>query len=138
VRRSLGNVPRAGGVETEAEIAFAALSDLPLPVVEVLAALPVPQSAALAAALALGPPQPGDRLAVCVATLVLLQASGRRPVLVVDDGASNREVGAELFLAPKTVEFHWRQIYRRLGVRSWSQLAATLARQAPPEPPASA
>jgi DNA-binding CsgD family transcriptional regulator len=50
----------------------------------------------------------------------------------------NREVAAELFLAPKKVEFHLRQMYRRLGVRSRSQLAATLARQAPPEPPASA
>jgi DNA-binding NarL/FixJ family response regulator len=50
-------------------------------------------------------------------------------------GASNREVAAELFLAPKTVEFHLRQIYRKLGIRSRAQLAATLARQAPPEPP---
>jgi DNA-binding NarL/FixJ family response regulator len=50
-------------------------------------------------------------------------------------GASNREVAAELFLAPKTVEFHLRQIYRKLGVRSRAQLAARLAREATPEPP---
>jgi hypothetical protein len=30
----------------------------------------------------------------------------------------NEQVAAELFLAPKTVEFHLRQIYRKLGVRS--------------------
>ena len=41
-------------------------------------------------------------------------------------GASNREIAAELFLAPKTIEFHLRQIYRKLGVRSRSQLVATL------------
>jgi hypothetical protein len=39
-------------------------------------------------------------------------------------------------LAPNTVEFHLRQIYRKLGVRSRAQLAATLAREAAPEPPA--
>src|ERR671916_658509 len=79
-------VLRARGVETEAELAFAALSDLLAPVVEHLDALPPPQSAALAGALALGPPAPGDRLAVCVAALGLLRSAARsRPVLVVMD-----------------------------------------------------
>ena len=52
-----------------------------------LDALPAPQAAAFAAALALGPPQRGDRLATCVATLgVLRAAAGRRPLLaIVDD-----------------------------------------------------
>jgi hypothetical protein len=45
-------------------------------------------------------------------------------------------VDAELFLAPKTVEFRLRQIYRKLGARSRAQLTATLARQAPPDPTA--
>jgi hypothetical protein len=78
---------RACGVEAEAELAFSALSDLLAPVQAELAALPVPQAAALGAALAIAPPQPGDRLAVCVATLGLLRLAGRkRPVLgLVDD-----------------------------------------------------
>ena len=78
---------RAGGVEAEAELAFSALSDLLAPVQAELAALPGPQAAALGAALAIAPPHPGDRLAVCVATLGLLRAAGRtRPVLgLVDD-----------------------------------------------------
>src|SRR5262245_23522793 len=77
-------VLRASGVETEAELAFAALCDLVAPIAERRGELPAPQSAALAAALALGPPAPGDRLAVCVATLELLRAAG--PVVaVVDD-----------------------------------------------------
>ncbi len=77
-------VLRARGVETEAELAFSALSDLLTPVASQLGSLPPPQSAALAAALALGPPAPGDRLAVCVATVGLLTAAG--PVLaLVDD-----------------------------------------------------
>ena len=87
-------VLRARGIETEAELAFSALSDVLGPVLDRLPALPAPQSAALAAALALGPPAPGDRLAVCVATLGLLRAAA--PVLaVVDDihwlDASSRE-----------------------------------------------
>src|SRR5215472_11615601 len=43
---------RAGGVEAEAELAFSALADLLVPVTAELAALPVPQAAALGAALA--------------------------------------------------------------------------------------
>ncbi len=80
-------VLRARGVETEAELAFAALADLLAPVIDDRAELPAAQSAALAAALALGPPAPGDRLAVCVATLGLLRAAARRRPLiaVVDD-----------------------------------------------------
>ncbi len=104
VRRSRGTatVVRARGAETEAELAFSALADLLEPVLGDLAALPAPQAAALRGALALGPPvtgppAPGDRLAVCVATLGVLRAAARRrPVLaVVDDlqwvDASSRE-----------------------------------------------
>ncbi|HWM95639.1 MAG TPA: AAA family ATPase, partial [Streptosporangiaceae bacterium] len=90
-------VIRACGAETEAELTFSALADLLNPVLGELAALPEPQAAALMGALALGPPAPGDRLAVCVATLGVLRAAAqRRPVLaVVDDlqwiDASSRE-----------------------------------------------
>ena len=80
-------VVRACGAETEAELAFSALADLLGPVLGQLDALPVQQAAALVGALSLGPSAPGDRLAVCVATLGVLQAAARcRPVLaVVDD-----------------------------------------------------
>ena len=46
-------------------------------------------------------------------------------------GASNREIAAELYLTPKTIEFHLTQIYRKLGVRSRTQLVAALAAIAP-------
>ena len=81
-------VLHVSGMETEADLAFAALSDLLAPVLDGLAELPPPQATALAAALALGPPSPGDRLAVCVATVGLLKIAARaRPVLVVVDDA---------------------------------------------------
>jgi len=42
---------------------------------------------------------------------------------LVIDGLTNRGVGARLFLSPHTIDFHLRQIYRRLGVRSRVELA---------------
>ena len=42
---------------------------------------------------------------------------------LVMDGLTNRGVGARLFLSPHTIDFHLRQIYRKLGVRSRVELA---------------
>src|SRR4029077_16901992 len=72
--------------ETEAELAFSALTDLFYPLLGQLDALPAPQAAALMGALALEAPAPGDRLAVCVAALGMLRAEARRlPVRAVGD-----------------------------------------------------
>ncbi|MEA2123294.1 MAG: hypothetical protein QOI80_76 [Solirubrobacteraceae bacterium] len=75
------------GIESESSLTFGALRDLVWPVVEGRFELPAPQQAALDGALALGPPAPGDRLAVCVATLGVLEtAAADGPVLaIVDD-----------------------------------------------------
>jgi len=56
-----------------------------------------------------------------------LTAQELRVAAAVARGAANREIAAELFLTLKTVEFHLRHIYRKLGVGSRSQLVATLA-----------
>lgn len=69
-------VARACGAEPEAELAFSALADLLGPMLSHLDALPVPQAAVLMGALALEPPTPGDRLAVCVAALGVLRSPG--------------------------------------------------------------
>ena len=50
---------------------------------------------------------------------------------LVVDGLTNRLAGARLFLSPHTVDFHLRQIYRKLGVRSRVELAR---RAGPPRP----
>jgi DNA-binding CsgD family transcriptional regulator len=47
--------------------------------------------------------------------------------LLVARGGTNREVGAALFLSPKTVESHLGRIYRKLNVRSRTELTALLA-----------
>ena len=51
----------------------------------------------------------------------------RRVAEAVRRGASNRAIAADLFLSPKTVEFHLRQIYRKLDVHSRTQLIVALA-----------
>jgi DNA-binding CsgD family transcriptional regulator len=47
--------------------------------------------------------------------------------LVVARGATNREAGAALFLSPKTIEVHLGRVYRKLGIRSRTELARLLA-----------
>jgi DNA-binding NarL/FixJ family response regulator len=42
--------------------------------------------------------------------------------IVIAEGATNREAGASLFLSPKTIEFHLGHIYRKLNIRSRSEL----------------
>jgi DNA-binding CsgD family transcriptional regulator len=41
---------------------------------------------------------------------------------LVVGGATNREVAASLFVSPKTIEFHLGHVYRKLGVRSRTEL----------------
>lgn len=42
---------------------------------------------------------------------------------LVAKGHSNKQAAAELFLTPKTIEWHLRQIYRKLDITSRTQLA---------------
>ncbi len=48
----------------------------------------------------------------------------------VASGATNKEVAAELFLSPKTIEFHLSSIYRKLGIRSRTELAGLVSQEA--------
>ena len=47
--------------------------------------------------------------------------------LMVASGATNREAASRLFLSAKTIEAHLGRIYRKLGVRSRTELAALVA-----------
>lgn len=54
---------------------------------------------------------------------------------LVAAGASNREAAATLFLSVKTIERHLTNSYRKLGLRSRTELAAWLRRTDPIDPP---
>jgi len=61
----------------------------------------------------------------------------RRVAALVVDGRTNREASAELFVTNATVEAHLTRIYRKLGVRSRTELARAVAEGAvglEPEP----
>lgn len=48
--------------------------------------------------------------------------------LLLAGGKTTREAAAALFLSPKTIEYHLRNVYRKLDVRSRQELADALAR----------
>lgn len=56
-----------------------------------------------------------------------LSAAELRVAASVAEGLTNREVAAALFLSVKTVDFHLQQIYRKLALRSRTELAVRFA-----------
>ena len=67
----------ATGVESEAELPFAALGDLLRPVLHLRRGLPGPRGRALDAALVLGPPTVADRFAAYAGVFALVEATAR-------------------------------------------------------------
>jgi DNA-binding CsgD family transcriptional regulator len=59
-----------------------------------------------------------------------LTAQEREIARVVGSGATNQEAAAALFLSPKTVEAHLSRVYRKLGLRSRTELALRLTSDA--------
>jgi DNA-binding CsgD family transcriptional regulator len=55
-----------------------------------------------------------------------LSAQERQIAQLARDGLTNPEIGARLFLSPRTVEWHLRKIFGKLGIRSRRELSSTL------------
>jgi DNA-binding CsgD family transcriptional regulator len=51
---------------------------------------------------------------------------------LVIDGCTNPEVGAQLFISPRTVEWHLRGVYAKLGIKSRKDLSAASLRLGTP------
>ena len=43
------------------------------------------------------------------------------------DGQTNAEIGAQLFLSPRTVEWHLSKLFGKLGIGSRTELSAALS-----------
>ncbi|HET8651868.1 MAG TPA: LuxR C-terminal-related transcriptional regulator [Gaiellaceae bacterium] len=63
-----------------------------------------------------------------------LTPSERRVAQMAAEGQTNREVAQALFVSPKTVEVHLSSVYRKLGIRSRSQLPVALTEPAGAHP----
>jgi DNA-binding CsgD family transcriptional regulator len=55
-----------------------------------------------------------------------LTPSERRVAELAMEGLTTREMAESLFVTPKTVEFHLRHIYQKLGVNSRDKLSGAL------------
>ena len=58
----------------------------------------------------------------------------RQVAQLARDGLSNAEIGARLFLSPRTIEWHLRHVFSKLGIRSRRQLGSALAGLGPRAP----
>lgn len=57
-----------------------------------------------------------------------LSAAELRVARMAAEGMSNAEIAQQLWIVPKTVEWHFGRVYGKLGVRSRAELPAALQR----------
>jgi DNA-binding CsgD family transcriptional regulator len=62
-----------------------------------------------------------------------LTAQERQIALLCAEGNTNLEIGGQLFISPRTVEYHLSKVYTKLGISSRRDLGAAL-RVAEPTP----
>ncbi|HEX5428179.1 MAG TPA: helix-turn-helix transcriptional regulator, partial [Pedococcus sp.] len=58
-----------------------------------------------------------------VSTATDLTAQERQVAALVQQGLSNKDAAARLFVSPRTIDFHLRNVFTKLGVTSRGELA---------------
>ena len=61
-----------------------------------------------------------------VETIDDLTAQERQIASMAREGLSNPEIGAQLFLSARTVEWHLGKVFLKLGIRSRKELSGAL------------
>lgn len=72
------------------------------------------------------------RTAVSSGQTTLLTASEERVAELAASGMTNRDIGAEVFISPKTVEANLARIYRKLEIHTRAELGRVIGQQTAP------
>jgi DNA-binding CsgD family transcriptional regulator len=145
---------RVAGVESELELAFAGLHALCAPLLDRLGGLPSPQRAALTTAFGLsardamrsahedfsrfgaeGSAERARRELLAAGETVRRATPDSRDALtpqelqvarLAGEGHTNPEIGAQLFISPRTVQYHLHKVFRKLAVDNRKALRSAL------------
>jgi DNA-binding CsgD family transcriptional regulator len=69
----------------------------------------------------------GERVRKPTTNSLPLTARETQIARLAGDGLSNPEIGAQLFMSPRTVEYHLHKVFTKLAITSRNQLHGVLA-----------